>query len=599
MNHLFCAAYCRCSTNMQDRSISDQEQAIKRFATEHRLKIITWFIDEDCSGTSIDKRNGFQKMKTLVDKGENDFSAILTYDASRWGRFPDPRESIYWEMHFEKKGVEIIYTNDDIENTKSFQSAIVRTIKHAAAGDYSRRLSVLITRAAISLAKEGFWAGGAAPYAYKRAEVDKKKRFLRAFEYGERCYNPDHRVILVLGSDMEVETVNRIFDYFVNREIDLRTIARILNRAGIPTPRSKFKRSRQSWPKSVHNRDKTNKWAYRCLFGIIRNQIYTGTLIWGVEKRGVFSRSENIWGDSGTRVSRHDKQNVIVFNKSHTAIVSEELFKKAQEIVCSKKTSEGHRKAFLYSPYLLSGMIECGTCGCRFHGGHYIHKSHGNVNQHRYYRDEGYCLRRGKVCSCYYIGAELLDNLVLDRLRRRMLFYSSAKRIVRMLEKTIKPVERTDSDIESLDKKIKGVQMKIAYLNSVLEGAKSYMNVQNKVSALMRQSYLLTELRRAAESASHVIDNLPQIALWMLDYYDYVSQVLDCGTLREKKLALRNTLERIVIDKKNNRARLYFYKVPKDLDVYLDLVQTGSSLTSMTTIPIPKRQQWRNVLGRE
>ena len=127
-----CAGYCRCSTDMQDRSIPDQQREIQLFAEKNSLKIISWFIDEDRSGTSIEHREGFQEMKTIVEEGKNDFSAILVYDLSRWGRFTDPRESIYWEIYFEKKGVDIIFTNDDVQNTKSFQSAIIKAVKHAA-----------------------------------------------------------------------------------------------------------------------------------------------------------------------------------------------------------------------------------------------------------------------------------------------------------------------------------------------------------------------------------------------------------------------------------------------------------------------------------
>lgn len=582
---------------MQERSISDQERAIKYFSVVHGLKIVSWFIDENCSGTSIDKRNGFQKMKMLVDKGENNFSAILTYDASRWGRFPDPRESIYWEMHFEKKGVEIIYTNDDIENTKSFQSAVVRTIKHAAAGDYSRRLSVLVTRAAINLAKEGYWPGGAAPYAYKRAEVDKERRFLKKLEYGERCYNPNHKVALMLGDHREVGTVYRIFDYFVNREIDLRTIARILNRDEIPSPRSKFRESGQSWNKEVLGRVESSKWTYLSLFSIITNEIYTGRLIWGVEKRGIFSRSENIWGDKETRLSRHDRQNLIVCSGSHPAIVPEELFKKAKEILSSKKIYRGHRKAFVYSPYLLSGMIVCGTCGWRFHGGTYVQRSGENVAKRRYYRDEGYCLRKGKVCSCYYIRAELLDGIVLNSARKRMLFYSSGKRIVWMLQKTLRVAEKADSSPKFLDKRINAIQTKIANLNFDFEGANAYLNAQTKISDLIRDSYLLTEVKRSAESVGRLMRSLPQIASRIQEYHDHVLGIIDHGTLPEKKLVLRNILDRIVIDKKTGRARLYFYKIPKDLDLYLDLLQAGSTLTSTLIEPI-KRQERRNAWSK-
>ena len=83
------AGYVRCSTDMQDQSIEDQKKAIAAFAQREGITVVRWYEDEDSSGTSITRRRGFQTLKSLVDQKRHDFSTILIYDVTRWGRFPD------------------------------------------------------------------------------------------------------------------------------------------------------------------------------------------------------------------------------------------------------------------------------------------------------------------------------------------------------------------------------------------------------------------------------------------------------------------------------------------------------------------------------
>jgi len=536
-------------------------------------------------------------MKALVEEGKSDFSAILIYDTTRWGRFPDPRESIYWEVYFEKKGVEIIYTNDDIQNTKSFQSAIIKTVKHAAAGDYSRRLSVLITRACVSLAKEGFWTGGSAPYGYKRAEVDKNKRILRLLDPEERCHDPQHRTILVLGELEELETVERIFDYFVNKSIDLKTMARMLNHEGIPGPNHKWTQMSKHSHFRVLAWDKKSTWTRDNLYRLMNKEIYTGKMIYGIKKRGIFSRCENLWGDKQGRKDRHDKENVVVCNRAHPSIISEELWNTAQDIFHRRIKSILYRRVLRSSPYLLTGIIECGQCGFGFYGGYYGCKWYRNKNRYRYYRDEGYSLRAGKVCSGHYIKTELVDNLVLDTIKKRLAYYNSTKRILRLLMSALKQITKSKSCSGALDKKTERAGEEIRNLQSLPEDGLIYNRVDKRVRELTQEKLVLAKNNRTTELVKRLVKALPRAAQETRDYYDFCAKVLETSPLQEKRLILRNILKKIVIEMKNSQVRLCFYWVPKNIDFYLDLLSLGIE-TKVTKISLPKRKRLTKIRGR-
>lgn len=594
MQQNYCAGYCRCSTNMQDRSISDQVKEIERFAQKNYLKIVTWFLDEDRSGTSIDQREGFQKMKTLVEEGRNEFSIILVYDTSRWGRFPDPRESIYWEIYFEKRGVDIIYTNDDVQNTKSFQSAIIKAVKHAAAGDYSRRLSILITRAFISRAKEGFWNGGAPPYGYKRAEIDKQKKIVRILGHRERYYNPKHKIILVLGDEKEIETVRKIFYYFVHKDMDLRMIAQKFNNEGSPSPSYKWIQTSKPWHKGIFAPDKPGKWSYCSAFKILKNELYTGKMIWGVKKRGIFSTSENLWGDKEGRKTRHDGQNVVVCQNAHPPIISEKLFRRAQEMVKSGSKSKRVRKTYSYSPYLLSGIIECGACGFRFSCGYFGEKSYKNLPQrlrHYFYRDAGSTLRGRRVCSSYYIKMESLDKLILNKIKRRITSCNSIVKITRRLRSALIPITITKSYLEQLKKRITRTEDEIEEIQRLAKRGQSALEADRLLTNLMEKNEGLLDVKRKVESARRLIPTLSSVAKVIKDYYNYCSNVLENSTPQEKKVIVRNMIDKIVIDKNNNSGRIYFCKVPKNIDLYLELLCMDLNTTVTCTIRLPRRQR--------
>ena len=586
-----CAGYCRCSTAMQERSILDQQKEIQLFAEKNNLKIIRWFIDEDRSGTSIENREGFQEMRRLVEQGENDFSAILIYDLSRWGRFPDPRESIYWEIYFEKRGVDILYTNDDVQNTKSFQSAIVKAVKHAAAGDYSRRLSILITRACVSQASEGFWNGGLPPYGYKRAEVDKNHKVVRFLARGERCHNREHNLILVLGDRKEVQIVKNIFDYFVNKRVDIRTIAAMLNYNRVPAPSKKWDLSIKSGGGEVQVEEGITTWSYCSVYKILRNGLYTGKILWGRKKRGVFPKFENSWGDKEGKKSLHDKQNVIECDGAHAPIISRMLFDKTREIIENGRDRKHIRRENRASPFLLGGMVKCGTCGFGFSGGYFgvqSHKRRHHSLSHYFYRDSGSTIRGKRVCSSYYIGMRLLDDLILNSLKKILIRLSTEKQILRMLENVLKPLVKKEFHARTLSNEIRRIRCEIGDMQPSLRQTPGSALTGERIGELLEKEWVLVQRGADVATAHRLLKNSTRIARKIISYYGSCLAGLDTLSVWEKRTILRNVVKEIEIDKKNNAAKLYIYKVPRNIDVHFDLIGLGAKITFVSIVHLPR-----------
>ncbi len=73
-----------------------------------------------------------------------DYHAILVYDISRWGRFQDADESAYYEYICRRADIQVQYCAEQFENDGSPVATIVKGVKRAMAGEYSRELSVKV-----------------------------------------------------------------------------------------------------------------------------------------------------------------------------------------------------------------------------------------------------------------------------------------------------------------------------------------------------------------------------------------------------------------------------------------------------------------------
>src|SRR5580692_3142273 len=90
-------AYVRMSTEHQQYSTSNQLDVIKEYAKRLEFDILRIVSDEGKSGLNIEGRESLAELIRVVKEGHADFSHILVYDISRWGRFQDPDESAFLE----------------------------------------------------------------------------------------------------------------------------------------------------------------------------------------------------------------------------------------------------------------------------------------------------------------------------------------------------------------------------------------------------------------------------------------------------------------------------------------------------------------------
>src|SRR5580693_1791023 len=201
------AEYVRMSTDHQQYSTANQSQAIREYAARLGFRIEKTYEDSGKSGLNLDDRDALKQLIDDVQNGVAEFSTILVYDVSRWGRFQDADESAYYEYICKRAGISVRYCAEQFENDGSPVSTIVKGVKRAMAGEYSRELSVKVFAGQCRLIELGFRQGGPAGYGLRRQLVDRDRNPKGLLLVGEHKSIQTDRVILVPGPAEEIGVV--------------------------------------------------------------------------------------------------------------------------------------------------------------------------------------------------------------------------------------------------------------------------------------------------------------------------------------------------------------------------------------------------------
>ncbi|MGX1320750.1 DNA invertase Pin-like site-specific DNA recombinase [Bradyrhizobium sp. USDA 377] len=228
------AQYVRMSTDHQKYSTENQKDAIAAYAARHGFTIVRTYADEGRSGLRIEGRDALKQLIEDVRNRRTDFSVVLVYDVSRWGRFPDADESAYYEYTCKEAGIRVQYCAEQFENDGSLSSTIIKSMKRAMAGEYSRELSAKVFAGQCRLIGLGFRQGGTPGYGLRRQLIDEHRTPKADLGRGEYKSLQTDRVILKPGPPQEVELVRRIYRCFVLQLKSEAEIAAMLNLEGIP-----------------------------------------------------------------------------------------------------------------------------------------------------------------------------------------------------------------------------------------------------------------------------------------------------------------------------------------------------------------------------
>ncbi len=316
--HKVCA-YCRVSTdeNDQKNSLAAQKLFFQRYFHSHRnWNNVGIFADEGLSGTSLEKRDDFQRMLRLARKGEIDI--ILTKEVSRFSRNVQHLLNIVEEL----RSIEVYvwFLSDDI-NTES--------------NDYRERLTQVATNAeqeSLRTSRRVKWG--------QQQQMELGVVFGRREMYGYKIVKDERGLQHFELIPQEAAIVRQIFEWFSAGEGTYR-ISQRLEQMGIK-------------PKQY-----SHGWTPLVILRILRNEKYVGDLVQG----------KTYTPDPLTHKKKYNKGEARkVYIRDHhpeSAIVDRELWDKVQAILKEKAPSPKVRTKHS-GRYWTSGKVFCGLCTQRY-----------------------------------------------------------------------------------------------------------------------------------------------------------------------------------------------------------------------------------------
>ena len=229
------AQYVRMSTEHQRYSTENQAAVIAKYAAERGFEIVRTYEDSGKSGLRLDGRQSLQQLISDVSGDRADYTAILIYDVSRLGRFQNTDEPAHYEYLIGLAGIDVHYCAEQFENDGSMGSTLIKSLKRAMAGEYSRELSVKVFNGQCRLIALGYRQGGPAGFGLRRQLVDEHGGLKAELARGEQKSLQTDRVILAPGPPDEIEIVRRLYRMFVLQRRSESEIAAALNAEGVLT----------------------------------------------------------------------------------------------------------------------------------------------------------------------------------------------------------------------------------------------------------------------------------------------------------------------------------------------------------------------------
>lgn len=490
INQLRVATYARYSSNNQrEESIVAQENAMMKYIKEKGYNFVARYADEAMSGTNTN-RPQFQQM--LVDASQNKFDLLLVHKLDRLSR--DIYDSLDIQRNLYQYNVKIESVIENYEDTP--EGELFKVIQMGMNQYYSRNLGREVMKGLIVNADECKHNGGVPPLGYK---VNSKTR----------CYE--------INED-EAPIIRIIFDKF-NDGWSYAEIADYLNMQG------------------YKNKSGSSFTAKSAFYDILINSKYKGEYTYNRTSR------KNRYTKRNHRKSK-DEAEIIRVPNGMPAIVSEEVFEKAQQILKLRKRTKGQMKA--KQTYLLSGVLICKQCGAKYHAN--TRPAGRNKTKYFSYRCSNRKALGGKKCDCKEIRRDDLDQFVLNKITQQLLNPNQIDYLVESVNKQLSQ-RLTQNKVHEpkLKKRLAEVNQQLNHLVDVLADPRLTNTLETVVTKIQELEKIKKELEQELEKSRDNIAGMQIDKVKIQESIDELKNQIKTGNVPQLKRIITLLVERIVI----------------------------------------------------
>ena len=328
------AAYIRVSTDKDDQenSFEVQQRYFENLLSDNdRYSNAGIYCDYGISGTSLKNRTALQSLLNDCKKGK--VKRIICKSMSRMSR--NVQDLIQILRFLKEHNVTIYFEKENIDTADSVNEIAVTT------------LAAIAEKESRSIAENINWAN---EKRHQSGEVPNEVMYGYHWSDDDTMLTGGYKYRNIKIDPAEAEIVKRIYEDAANG-IKYSNIARKLNAENITPPEAFGRKRKDTAP--------CKKWSGRHIRNIISNERYTGCVM--TQKTFTADPAAHKRKENKGEMGKH-----LVMNH-HPAIISMELFKKAQTMRKRNSKIYGNNKTGSRRTQTLSGLLLCPDCGRRFH----------------------------------------------------------------------------------------------------------------------------------------------------------------------------------------------------------------------------------------
>ena len=223
-------------------------------------------------------------------------------------------------------------------------------------------------------------------------------------------------------------------------------IAKQLTAEGISTPMVYFRE--HGMPCRVKG-DMSNVWCNRSVAGILENMVYIGHTVNFQTATQNYKTHKKV---------RQPKENWLIFENTHPAIIEIPVWEKVQELRKNKRryTKSGKKSIF-------AGLLECADCGAKL----YYCTSKSHKEDHDYFVCSNYKGNTGSY-TVHYIRESVLYDIVLTQVQTMLAYLQSFESdfVKSLVDKSAKDKKK---EISLRRKKLEANKKRISELDGIFK----------------------------------------------------------------------------------------------------------------------------------
>ena len=336
-------------------------------------------------------------------------------------------------------------------------------------------------------ASRGFWVTSRVPYGYRKLMVqDGAKKRPRL--------DPDEDTAPV---------VKRIFDMAEARK-GMLDIAKILNDEGFASPAGR-------------------RWSKTVIHNMLRNEVYTGTLLWGVSGKG--------------------KAEPVRVENAFPGVISKAQFHRVSRLMRSRAPKKTHPRR-VGSTYMLSGLVKCKSCNRAFSG------QDAKSGRFSYYVCQSIMKHGAGACDSPRINARRFEEMIIGNIRSNILTDGNIRALVKVVDERMDGVAAEQRQrLETIEDELEDVKRKLGRIWHYIESTDSVQmadasdRIREHRDRQERLEAAASEARALLSERRETLDDVETIAAYAQDMSEFLKE----SELTERRSFIETFVNEIVI----------------------------------------------------